>query len=84
MTKAPKPAKKLVPQSGQLPAVRSGAAALGALALGAFALGAAAYGAVAIGRLIVGKARVRTLEIDELIIKRFSLGEPDSAPRQRD
>jgi len=58
-------------------ALSTGAAALGGLAVGALAVGAVAIGALAIGRLSIGHfsargARIRRLEIDELIIHRVS------------
>jgi hypothetical protein len=76
--------KTLVRRPAQVPAIRSGAAALGALALGALALGAVALGAVAIGRLAVGKARFRSVEIDELVVKRLRFREPGSGERAQD
>ena len=48
------------------------AVAAGAVALGAVAIGALAIGSLAIGRLAIGRARIRTLEIDHLIIRRIS------------
>jgi len=57
------------------------AGAVGALALGAFAIGALAIGAFAIGRLSVRKARFRSLEIDELTVRRLRF--PDTRPARR-
>ena len=64
-----------------LPDVRVGAARIGAMALGAMALGAFALGAVAIGRLAVGglfirKARLGSVEIDDLTVRRLRVLEP--------
>jgi hypothetical protein len=42
--------------------------ALAATSMGALAIGALAVGAIAIRRLAVGSARIRRLEIDELVI----------------
>ena len=41
-----------------------------AFAAGALAMGALAIGAVAIGSLVIGRARVKSLVIDELVIRR--------------
>jgi hypothetical protein len=57
------------------------AGAVGALALGAFAIGALAIGAFAIGCLSVRKARFRSLEIDELTVRRLRF--PDTRPARR-
>ncbi len=46
--------------------------AIGAVAVGALALGAVAIGAMAIGRLTIKSARIRRLEIDELIVHQKS------------
>ncbi len=43
-----------------------------ALAVGALAIGALAIGTLAVGRLGVGRARIRSLEIDELIVRRVT------------
>jgi uncharacterized protein (DUF302 family) len=63
------------------PAIAAGASAVGASASGAFALGAFALGAVAIGALAIrrlairtamlGDARIRSLEIDDLAVRRL-------------
>ncbi len=61
----------------------AGSFAVGALAVGAFAIGAAAVGALAIGRLFIGKSHIKTLEIDNLIVRRLTLEpgtETDAAP----
>ena len=44
--------------------------AMAAFAAGALAMGALAIGAVAIGSLVIGRARVKSLVIDELVIRR--------------
>ena len=49
----------------------SPARAVGALALGALALGALAIGAIARLPMAIGRARVRRLEIDELIVRKL-------------
>lgn len=66
----------LRPTSVAVGASASGASASGAFALGAFALGACAIGALAIRRLAVrsvaiGDARIRSLEIDDLSVRRL-------------
>ena len=53
-----------------------GASALGALALGALAIGALAIGRLAIGRVSVKRARFGRLEVDDLVVRRFSVLEP--------
>jgi quinol monooxygenase YgiN len=55
-------------------ATAAGAATLGALAMGAVALGALAVGALAVGRLTVGRARLRRVEIGELVVRRLDVG----------
>ena len=52
--------------------------ALGSLALGAFAVGALAIGALAVGKLEVRKARLREVEIDSLMVRRFSIADEDT------
>jgi hypothetical protein len=54
-----------------LPPVSTPALAAGALALGALAVGALAIGALAVGRLDIREARLRKVEIDDLIVRRF-------------
>jgi hypothetical protein len=54
--------------------------ALGAAAIGAAALGAVAIGALAVGRLVVGQARIRRVEIDELVVRRLRITEELSVP----
>lgn len=56
-------------------AVRLGAVALGAFALGATAIGALAIGRIAVGALAVGRGRVRTLTVDNLVVRRLHIGE---------
>ncbi|MGA8157227.1 MAG: hypothetical protein WB822_13680 [Rhodoplanes sp.] len=48
------------------------------MALGAFAIGALAIGAFAIGRLSVRKARFRSLEIDDLTVRRLRILDPNA------
>jgi hypothetical protein len=55
----------------RLPATQMVALALGAAALGAFAIGAIAIGSLAIGGLVVRKAKFRTVEIDDLTVRRL-------------
>jgi hypothetical protein len=54
--------------------------ALGAAAVGAMAIGALAIGRLAIGRLEIGKARFKSLEVDELTVRKLHVTEDDSAP----
>jgi hypothetical protein len=58
------------------PATRMVALALGAAALGAFAIGAVAIGKLAISGLVVRRARFRSVEIDDLTVRRFRVLEP--------
>jgi hypothetical protein len=53
------------------PAARIVALALGAAALGAFAIGAVAIGSMAIGSVVVRRARFRSVEIDDLTVRRL-------------
>jgi uncharacterized protein YndB with AHSA1/START domain len=46
---------------------------LRAMAIGAVAVGALASGALAIGRLAIGRPRIRSLEIDELIVRKLDV-----------
>ncbi len=62
------------------PPPRVGAIALGALALGALAVGALAIGWLAIGRLAVGRAHFRSIDVDELTVRRLRVIETASAP----
>ena len=52
------------------PARALGLMSVGSTAFGALAIGALAIGALAIGRLVIGHARIRKLEIDELVVGR--------------
>jgi hypothetical protein len=61
------------PTAIALPAVASGALAIGALAVGALAIGALAIGSLAIGRFAIGKGKIKSLEIDELTVRRFNM-----------
>jgi hypothetical protein len=47
------------------------ALAVGALACGAIAIGALAIARLAIGQLVVKKARFRSVEIDDLTVRRL-------------
>jgi nitrate reductase gamma subunit len=58
------------------PAASLVAVALGAAAVGAIAIGALAIGRLAINRLTVRKAKLATLEVDELIVRRLQVIEP--------
>ena len=62
------------------PGQATGGAGFAAVAIGAFALGASAIGALAIGRLAVGalalkRGRVRTLVLDDLLVRRLHVGQ---------
>lgn len=52
-----------------------GGLAVGAVAVGAIAIGALALGSLAIGRVATDRGRIRTLEIDELHIRRLVVDE---------
>jgi hypothetical protein len=47
------------------------ATAIGAVAVGAFAIGALAIGRLAIRRVQLDNAKIRSLEIDNLVVKRI-------------
>ena len=53
------------------------AIALGAAAFGAVAIGALAIGRLAIGRLVIKRAHFRTLEVDELTVRKLRVVERD-------
>ena len=55
----------------KVPAMSAGAIAIGAVAIGAVAIGAIAIARVAIARMAVNKARFRSVEIDDLTVKRL-------------
>jgi hypothetical protein len=55
------------------------ALAAGAVAAGALALGAVAIGQMVIGRLAIGKARFKSLEVDELTVRKLRVIERDDA-----
>jgi hypothetical protein len=78
--------KDLAPM--RIRALAIGAQSVGAVALGAMAIGTLAIGVVAIGRLVVGRAKIRCLEIDELVVRRLritdSLDTPDTPTRTSD
>ena len=59
----------------RLPVTQMVALALGAAALGAFAIGAVAIGSMAIGGLGVRKAKFRSVEIDDLTVRRLHVME---------
>jgi hypothetical protein len=61
------------------PAARLLALAIGAAAVGAMAIGALAIGRMAIGRLAIGRARFRSLEVDELTVRKLRVLERSSA-----
>jgi hypothetical protein len=69
----PRLARKSV-ANGALPAFL-----LGALACGALAVGALAIGRLAIGSLGVGRARMRSMDIDDLHVRRLRVGELEVA-----
>jgi len=50
-----------------------GTKAIGTLAVGAIAIGALAIGALAIGWLSIGRARVRRVEIGDLVVRRLRI-----------
>jgi hypothetical protein len=58
-------------KSMKLSAAQMGALAIGAAALGAFAIGAIAIGRFAIGGLAVRKAKLGSVEIDDLTVRRL-------------
>jgi uncharacterized membrane protein YbhN (UPF0104 family) len=62
------------------PASRMPALAVGAAALGALALGAVAIGRLAVGGLTVRKARFRSVEIEDLTVRRLCVLEPAPGP----
>ncbi|HZP09747.1 hypothetical protein [Methyloceanibacter sp.] len=67
----------------ELPPAATPSVAIGALALGALAVGALAIGALAIGRLRIlraeaDKLHLRTVEIDDLTVKRLRVVETAS------
>jgi len=51
------------------------ATAIGAVAVGAFAIGALAIGRLAIRRVVIDNAKFKTLEIEDLTVKRLHAGE---------
>jgi hypothetical protein len=70
--------REIVRRAEAVPAVSMITLALGAAAFGAIAVGAIAIGALAIGRVEVKKARFRTLEVDELTVRRLRVLEPQA------
>jgi len=84
------PMAALDPEPAPPPAARPitnlAAFAIGAVALGALAIGALAIGTLAVGRLAIGRGRIKTLEIDDLTVRRLRVLElPEDArpPRHR-
>lgn len=68
--------KQLLTRKPANPSRAVAAAAVSALALGATAIGAVAIGVLTVGRLLIGRlaikgAHFRTLEIDELTVRRL-------------
>lgn len=70
--------------AGSVGAGAVGTLALGSFALGAIAMGAVAIGALAIGRLSLGKARFKTIEIDELTVRRLRVEAVEQLPAGAD
>jgi hypothetical protein len=70
-------ARDAIRQSDAVPATSLLALALGAVALGAIAIGAVAVGRLAVGRLVIKKARLGTLEVDELTVRKLRVVERD-------
>jgi hypothetical protein len=58
-----------------LPKIALIATAIGAVAVGAFAIGALAIGRLAIRLLAIENGRFKSLEIDDLIVKRLHAAE---------
>jgi hypothetical protein len=58
-------------EHGRLPPLRLPALAIGALACGALAIGAVAIARLAVGQLAVKRARFRSVEIDDLTVRRL-------------
>src|SRR4051794_18430890 len=66
----------------KVPAMSVGASAIGTAAISAIAIGAVAIGAIAIARLAIGrmsvnKARFKSVEIDDLTVKRLRVLEKE-------
>ena len=70
--------------AGAVGAGAVGTFVLGSFALGAIAMGAVAIGALAIGRLSVGKARFKTIEIDELTVRKLRVEIVERLPEGAD
>ncbi len=51
------------------------ATSVGAIAVGAFAIGALAIGRLAVRRVVVENAKFKSIEIDDLIVKRIRAAE---------
>jgi hypothetical protein len=80
--KIDKAEEKLAPIA--IRALKVGAQAIGALAVGALAIGAVALGAVALGRLAIGGARIKRMEIDELVVKKVRITHSLETPPDRE
>jgi hypothetical protein len=64
------------------PAARTIGLALSVAALGALAVGAIAIGRLAIGGLVVRRARFRSVEIDDLTVRRLHVLETTPGGRE--
>ena len=73
--KSPISVKAASAGAGAVGAGAVGTLALGSFALGAIAMGAVAIGALAIGRLSVGKARFKSIDIDELTVRKLRMAD---------
>ena len=51
------------------------ATSIGAVAVGAFAIGALAIGRLAVRRVVVENAKFKSIEIDDLVVKRIRAAE---------
>jgi hypothetical protein len=69
------PSKAIALRNVAIGATAIGAAAVGAFAVGAFAIGALAIGRLAIRRLAIDRVRFKSVEIDELTVKRIHASE---------
>jgi hypothetical protein len=59
-----------------------GTKAIGTLAIGAIAIGALAIGALAIGYLSIGRARLRRVEIGDLVVRRLRITDELELPEK--
>ena len=60
----------------------TGTKALGTLAIGAIAVGAFAIGALSIGLLSIGRARLRRVEIGDLVVRRLRITDELELPEK--